>query len=85
MTSRSIWSRLSRPASAEQTLVMMEFSLTQIVDRPLRGRQFFEELIQDNLDWGRPGRVRPGASLWSRRRNITCKHGCGAYIIRKKH
>ena len=35
----------------------MEFSLTQIVDRPLRGRQFFEELIRDNLDLGRPDRI----------------------------
>jgi hypothetical protein len=35
----------------------MEFSLTQIMDRPLRGRQFFEELIRDNLDLGRPDRI----------------------------
>jgi hypothetical protein len=35
----------------------MEFSLTQILDRPLRGRQFFEELIRDNLDLGRPDRI----------------------------
>ena len=27
------------------------------VDRPLRGRQFFEELIRDNLDLGRPDRI----------------------------
>ena len=35
----------------------MEFSLTQIVDRPLAGRQFFEEIIRDNIDLGRPDRV----------------------------
>jgi len=35
----------------------MEVSLTQIFDRPLRGREFFEELIRDNLDLGRPDRV----------------------------
>ena len=35
----------------------MECSLTQIVDRPLAGRQFFEEVIRDNLDLGRPDRV----------------------------
>jgi hypothetical protein len=35
----------------------MEFSLTQIVDRPKAGRQFFEEVIRDNLDLGRPDRV----------------------------
>lgn len=35
----------------------LEVSLTQIFDQPLRGRQFFEEVIRDNLDLGRPDRV----------------------------
>src|SRR4029077_19028592 len=35
----------------------MEVSLTQIFDRPVRGREFFEEIIRDNLDLGRPDRV----------------------------
>ncbi len=35
----------------------MEMSLTQVLDRPLSGRQFFEEVIRDNLDLGRPDRV----------------------------
>ena len=35
----------------------MEVSLTQIFDRPLRGREFFEEIVRDNLDLGRPDRV----------------------------
>src|ERR1700680_2545203 len=35
----------------------MEVRLTQIFDRPLRGREFFEEIIRDNLDLGRPDRV----------------------------
>src|SRR5260370_27888764 len=35
----------------------MEISLTQIFDRPLGGREFFEEIIRDNLDLGRPDRV----------------------------
>jgi hypothetical protein len=35
----------------------MEYSLTQIVDRPLHGREFFEEVIRENLDLGRPDRV----------------------------
>jgi hypothetical protein len=35
----------------------MEMSLTQICDRPRRGREFFEEIIRDNLDLGRPDRV----------------------------
>ena len=36
----------------------MEVNLTQIFDRPLRGREFFEEIIRDTLDLGRPDRVR---------------------------
>src|SRR6202030_1713300 len=35
----------------------LEVSLTHIFDRPLRGREFFEEVIADNLDLGRPDRV----------------------------
>lgn len=35
----------------------LEVSLTQIMDRPVAGRQFFEEVIRDNLDLGRPDRV----------------------------
>lgn len=35
----------------------VEVSLTQVFDRPLRGRQFFEEVIRDNLDLGRPDRI----------------------------
>jgi hypothetical protein len=34
-----------------------EFSLTQVLDRPLSGRIFFEEVIRENLDLGRPDRV----------------------------
>jgi hypothetical protein len=35
----------------------LEVSLTQVFDRPLRGRQFFEEVIRDNPDQGRPDRI----------------------------
>ena len=35
----------------------MEVSLTEIFDRPVRRREFFEEVIRDNLDLGRPDRV----------------------------
>ena len=35
----------------------MEVSLTQIFDRPQRGREFFEEVRRDNLDLGRPDRL----------------------------
>ena len=35
----------------------MEVSLTSIFDRPLRRREFFEEIIRDNLGPRRPDRV----------------------------
>jgi hypothetical protein len=41
----------------ELSIWQMEVSLTQVFDRPLRGREFFEEIIHDNLDLGRPDRV----------------------------
>src|SRR5215467_2968993 len=34
-----------------------EVSLTQIFDRPQRGREFFEEVMRHNLDLGRPDRL----------------------------
>ena len=39
------------------SIVQMEYSLTQIFDRPVHGREFFEEVIRENLDLGRPERV----------------------------
>jgi hypothetical protein len=39
------------------TLWQMEVSLTQVFDRPVQGRHFFEEVIRENLDLGRPNRV----------------------------
>ncbi len=35
----------------------MEFALTQVLDRPSSGRSFFEEVIRENLDLGRPDQV----------------------------
>src|SRR3989442_15087802 len=36
------------------SILQAEFSLTQVLDRPLAGRGFFEEEIRQNLDAGRP-------------------------------
>ena len=36
------------------SLLQMEVSRTQVFDRPLRGREFFEEVLRDQLDLGRP-------------------------------
>jgi hypothetical protein len=35
----------------------LEVSLTDVFDRPVHGRHFFEALIRENLDLGRPDRV----------------------------
>lgn len=39
------------------SMLQVEFSLTQVLDRPVSGRVFFEQVIRDNLDIGRPDRV----------------------------
>jgi hypothetical protein len=39
------------------SIVQAEFSLTQMLDRPVTGRIFLEQLIRDNLDIGRPDRI----------------------------
>jgi hypothetical protein len=41
----------------ELSVWQAEFSLTQVLDRPVSGRVFFEQVIRDNLDAGRPDRV----------------------------
>src|ERR1700730_9259284 len=39
------------------SILQAEFSLTQVLDRPLSGRVFFEEGVRENLDIGRPDQV----------------------------
>ena len=39
------------------SILQAEFSLTQVLDRPVAGRQFFEEVIRENIDLGRPDHV----------------------------
>jgi hypothetical protein len=39
------------------SILQAEFSLTQMLDRPVSGRVFFDEVIRENLDLGRPDRV----------------------------
>ena len=34
-----------------------EFSLTQMLDRPVAGRIFLEQMIRDNIDLGRPDKI----------------------------
>jgi hypothetical protein len=39
------------------SILQAEFSLTQVLDRPQTGRIFFEAVIRENLDLGRPDQV----------------------------
>src|SRR5215467_13765666 len=39
------------------SILQAEFSLTQVLDRPAHGRVFFEQVIRENLDLGRPEEV----------------------------
>jgi len=39
------------------SILQAEFSRTQVFDRPLSGRHFFEEIIRENIDLGRPSKV----------------------------
>jgi hypothetical protein len=58
--------RLPHPFSADDreagyrydiSVRQVEFSLTQVLDRPISGRVFFEHVIRDNLDAGRPDQI----------------------------
>ena len=39
------------------SILQLELSLTQVLDKPVTGRIFFEEVIRENLDVGRPKQV----------------------------
>ena len=39
------------------SVLQAEFSLTQVLDRPVSGRIFFDQVIHDNLGIGRPDQV----------------------------
>ena len=39
------------------SMLQTEFSLTQVLDRPVAGRIFFEQVIRENLDLGRPSQI----------------------------
>ena len=63
---RKWFKRLPHPFSARErrggcrydvSILQAEFCLTQVLCRPLSGRVFFEDVIRENLDIGRPGQV----------------------------
>lgn len=39
------------------SMLQAEFALTQVFKKPIQGRQFFEQVIRDHLDLGRPEKV----------------------------
>jgi hypothetical protein len=39
------------------SVLQAEFALTQVWERPVHGREFFEQVIRDNIDLGRPEKV----------------------------
>jgi hypothetical protein len=55
------------------SILQAEFSLTQMLDKPVAGRVFFEQAIRDNLDLGRPDRISLifGRSIYRGRKNRT--------------
>jgi hypothetical protein len=55
------------------SIVQAEFCLTQMLDRPVTGRIFLEQMIRDNLDIGRPDKVSPifGRRIHNGRRRPT--------------
>ena len=85
------WSkRLPWPLTAEDrgagfghrlTLWQLEVSLTQVFDQPIQGRHFFEEVLRENLDLGRPDRVSlvfPGRHT---RRTVAPRYGYRTRVI----
>ena len=68
--------RLPHPFTARQraagyryqlSILQAEFALTQVLDRPRTGRHFFEEVMRENLDLGRPDQIQ---LVFPRRRAI---------------
>ena len=50
------------------SILQAEFALTQVLDRPATGRGFFEEVMRENLDLGRPDQMQ---LVFPRRRAIS--------------
>lgn len=59
------------------SILQLEVSRTEVFDRPLHGRQFFEEVIRDQLDLGRPEKIQ---MLFNRR--VPKRRGEGPFRTR---
>jgi hypothetical protein len=51
------------------SILQIELSLTQVLDRPVSGRIFFEQVIRENLDIGRPKQVQLIFERWVTKRS----------------
>jgi hypothetical protein len=51
------------------SILQIELSLTQVLDRPVSGRIFFEQVIRENLDIGRPKQVQLIFDRWVTKRS----------------
>lgn len=62
------------------SMLQAEFALTQVWERPLHGREFFEQVIRENIDLGRPEKVQ---LIFARRmRKATAEDGrCRTRVI----
>jgi hypothetical protein len=58
------------------SILQAEFALTQVLDRPRTGRSFFEEVMRENLDLGRPDHMQ---LVFNRR---VCRHTPGPFRTR---
>ena len=56
--------KIAGPVIATRSILQIELSLTQVLDRPVSGRIFFEEVIRENLDIGRPKQVQLIFDRW---------------------
>jgi hypothetical protein len=62
----------------EISIAQAEFSLTQVLDRPISGRIFFDQVIRDNLDLGRPDRV---SLIFGRQVYRNSRHRFGTRVV----
>jgi hypothetical protein len=63
------------------SLWQVEVSLTQVFTRPVQGRHFFEAVIRENLDLGRPDRVSLLFPTRLTRRTPTPGHGYRTRVV----
>jgi len=63
------------------SLWQLEVSLTHVFDEPVQGRLFFDGIVGDNLDLGRPDRVSLLFPNRHTRRTVPPKHGYRTRVI----